>query len=84
MIVAMTLAIFPSGCKPNVKCNQFKEGWFKIDARGKTDIINRFGLTQVEFFIGSKDTSIYKVEWNEDCICTLTPSAKVIKRHGIP
>ena len=84
IIIMITLMVFQSGCKPKVKCNQFKEGWFKIDARGKTDIINRFGSTQVEFFLGSKDTSTYKVDWIEDCTCTLTPNAKVVKRYNLP
>ncbi|MBS1501443.1 MAG: hypothetical protein JST32_05245 [Bacteroidetes bacterium] len=59
-------------------CKRFRNGMFKTTFQGNTDIINRSGSDQTEYFQGSTEKpDHFIVKWLDDCTYTLTPDSNV-------
>jgi hypothetical protein len=66
----------------SLNCTKFRNGKFKSTFDGRTEIIERSGSIQHEYFINSKDSLnlSFNVEWLDDCTYTLTLTKESLER----
>lgn len=62
-------------------CEQFKNGKFETTIEGKTEIVERNGSKQIEFYKGSNNSMEFNVSWTGDCEYTLTPTKDFLEKH---
>ena len=71
----------------NRECKGFKNGYFKIlkDSISEESFIARNENVQTETINGKYVSSIFHVEWIDDCLYTLTPTKKTLLQFdGLP
>ena len=67
-----------------ISCKNFREGTFKMDFKGKSILIKRYGNVQYEYLNNDqKPTMTFAVKWINDCTYTLKPNAATLKSFKV-
>jgi len=62
-------------------CSSFREGTFKMEFKGKSILIKRYGNVQYEYLNNAQvATMVFTVKWINDCTYTLKPDAATLKK----